>query len=402
MQQQTQGFYVFGPFHLDAGNRLLLRAGEPVPLTLKAVETLLVLVRNAGRVVTKDELMRCVWPDTFVEEGNLAKNVFALRKALGDADDGQEYIETLSKRGYRFRAAVSAPPVSAANLTGKKVSHYRVLQILGAGSMGVVYSAEDLKLGRRVAMKFLPEELAADAGALSRFEREARAVSALDHPNICVIHEFGEHAGQPFLVMPLLEGQTLRERIEAGPTPEDELLRIGLQVTEGLESAHQNGIIHRDIKPANLFVTKRGEVRILDFGVAKLLGSSDEGYAELGSAYQNVELTRTGARLGTASYMSPEQIRGEKLDARSDLFSLGLVLYEMATGQRAFPGGTVAAVHESILIRTPPPARTVNPQVAPRLEAILDKALQKDRDRRYQRAAELGADLRADACAPVH
>jgi DNA-binding winged helix-turn-helix (wHTH) protein len=149
MQQQTQGFYIFGPFHLDAGNRLLLRAGEPVPLTLKAVETLLVLVENAGRVVTKDELMRSVWPDTFVEEGNLAKNVFALRKALGDADDGREYIETLPKRGYLFRVAVSAPPASAANLSGRKVSHYRVLQILGAGSMGVVYSAEDLKLGRR-------------------------------------------------------------------------------------------------------------------------------------------------------------------------------------------------------------------------------------------------------------
>jgi len=276
-----------------------------------------------------------------------------------------------------------------------------VLEVLGGGGMGIVYKAEDMKLGRRVAMKFLPEEFAADSMALQRFEREARAASALDHPNICTIHEFGEHDGQPFIVMQLLEGQTLRERIETGqPLVGRELLDLATQIVEGLSAAHRSGIIHRDIKPANIFLTTRGEAKILDFGVAKLTdigepldatsAGSDKGFLSpivLG-------LTVTGKTLGTASYMSPEQVRGEKLDARTDLFSFGLVLYEMATARRAFPGDTATRVHEAILREKQLSPRELNPGLLSGLEKIIGKCLEKDRESRYQTAADLLADLK--------
>jgi serine/threonine protein kinase/dipeptidyl aminopeptidase/acylaminoacyl peptidase len=272
-----------------------------------------------------------------------------------------------------------------------------------------VYKAEDLKLGRPVALKFLPEELATDAVAHGRFEREARAASALDHPNICAIYEFGEHDGQPFIVMQFLEGQTLRDYVRTGPyngkpLPTSELLELAVQITDGLEAANQKGIVHRDIKPANIFITHRGEAKILDFGLAKLVegdrvAAATEPDMDGGpppfnpSATPSLNLTRTGAAVGTASYMSPEQVRGEKLDARTDLFSCGLVLYEMATGQQAFAGDTAAEIHEGILCRNALPARHLNPGLPLKLEGIIAKALEKDRDARYQQASEMHADL---------
>ncbi|MGC1452350.1 MAG: winged helix-turn-helix domain-containing protein, partial [Candidatus Sulfotelmatobacter sp.] len=254
MSQKAKHFYTFGQFQLDPSEWVLTLDGKSVPLAPKAFEALVVLVENAGHLVDKDDLMKRLWPDSFVEEGNVAKHVSLLRNVLSEATNGREYIETVPKRGYRFvvdvrevsdaEADPSAQTVPSANLNGKKVSHYRVLEVLGGGGMGVVYEAEDLKLNRRVAIKFLPEELGNDPKAVERFEREARAASALDHPNICSIYEFGEHEGQPFIVMQLLEGQTLRERIgvesqPGQPMPVNELLDLAIQITKGLEAAHQ-------------------------------------------------------------------------------------------------------------------------------------------------------------------
>jgi serine/threonine protein kinase/Tfp pilus assembly protein PilF len=409
MTLQAHHFYAFGSFRWDCEKRVLVRDGRPVPLAPKIAELLSVLVANAGHLVEKDELMTRVWPDAFVEEGNLNKNVAVLRKVLGEWDSGREYIETVPKRGYRFVAPVREvthaegtprPEASAGStLLGSKVSHYRVLEILGGGGMGVVYKAEDLKLGRRVALKFLPEELGKDAKALERFEQEARAASALDHPNICAIHEFGEQQGQPFMVMPLLEGHNLRDRIAARSAPfaTEELLNLAVQIADGLEAAHEKGIIHRDIKSANIFVTNRGEAKILDFGLAKLTspGNLETHLYEETSPVpgRDLTLTRTGMALGTAAYMSPEQVRGEMLDARTDLFSFGLVLYEMATGRQAFDGETAAVIHEAILHSIPILARQLNPDVPPKLEDIIHKCLQKDRSLRYQSATDIGTDL---------
>jgi serine/threonine protein kinase/TolB-like protein/Tfp pilus assembly protein PilF len=301
-------------------------------------------------------------------------------------------------------------------LTGETISHYHILDGLGGGGMGLVYRAEDIKLGRRVALKFLPEESVKDPAALGRFEREARSASALEHPNICPIYEFGEHEGQPFLVMQLLEGQTLRDLIaSAGPgKPPLELSRLldlAVQIVEGLDAAHQKGIIHRDIKPANIFITREGQAKILDFGLAKLAsmlsGDVDdsaqnprgEGHGErtlVGTAPMltpDLFLSRTGMAMGTAGYMSPEQVRGEKLDACSDLFSFGLVLYEMATGKRAFAGETGPELQEAILTQMPRPAREVNPELPAKLQEIIRKALEKGPEARYQTASEMHAEL---------
>jgi serine/threonine protein kinase/Tol biopolymer transport system component len=301
-------------------------------------------------------------------------------------------------------------------LVGETISHYHILDGLGGGGMGLVYRAEDLKLGRQVALKFLPEESAKDPVALGRFEREARSASAFEHPNICPVYEFGEHQGRPFLVMQLLEGQTLRELISApGPgNPAmgiEKLLDFAIQITTGLDAAHQKGIIHRDIKPANIFVTRQGQAKILDFGLAKLFSvvsaigedskpdHGDDAETE-GTPSGTLPLTtpdpflsRTGVAMGTAGYMSPEQARGEKLDARTDLFSLGLVLYEMATGQRAFKGDTGTRLHDAILKQLPTPTRQLNPNLPAKLEKIIHRALKKDREARYQTASEMRADL---------
>src|SRR6266849_5271820 len=280
-------------------------------------------------------------------------------------------------------------------MLNETIAHYRVLRQLGKGGMGIVYEAEDTKLGRRVALKFLPEATHRDPQALERFLREARAASALNHPGICTIHAIEEHDGRTFIAMELLEGQTLDKLIPLGSLPVPRTIDMGIQLADALDAAHKKGIIHRDIKPANIFVTERGAVKILDFGLAKLL---PEHHANLaGETLDDPEtllLTSPGTAVGTISYMSPEQARGEELDARSDLFSLGGVLYQMATGKQPFPGTTSAVVFDNILHNAPVAPVTLNPSVPAELERIINKALEKDREVRYQVAAELRADLK--------
>ncbi len=410
----------FADFEVNPRSGALRRNGSKIKLQDQPFQILVLLLERRGEVVSREEIRQKLWTaDTFVDFDNgLNIAVKKLRIALGDDADAPAYIETLPRRGYRFIAPVTRtqePPAEANGLVGKKVSHYRVLEVIGGGGMGLVYKAEDLKLGRRVALKFLPEELATDSITLQRFDREARTASSLNHPHICTIYEVEEHEGQPFIVMELLEGETLRDRLAAseGPLALEQMLDIALQVTDGLVHAHERGIIHRDIKPANIFITNKGVCKILDFGIAKLLvmGEKEEAapadvilseerndeskdpyrrqdlkgigvprlavqpqVRSLGMTNKNLTgdagepkppahatLTVTGLAMGTAGYMSPEQVRGEKLDARTDIFSFGLVLYEMATGRRAFSGETAAVVHEAIVNDTAVPVRELNP-----------------------------------------
>jgi serine/threonine protein kinase/tetratricopeptide (TPR) repeat protein len=421
----------FGAFELDLTTGELRSVssanGEPtVLLREQPFQVLQMLIERAGKLVTREDIKRKLWPDdTIVDfDNSINVSIRILRKAVGDTAEAPHYIETLARRGYRLMVPVewlesavttpeqhpttpaTTPSLAVQSLIGKKVSHYRVIDIIGGGGMGMVYRAEDLKLSRMVALKFLPEELASDAVALQRFEREARTASALSHSNICTIHGIEEHEGQPFIVMELLEGETLRTRmaaLEPKALPFDEFFGIAMQVCRGLEAAHEKGIIHRDIKPANIFLCKSGGVKILDFGLAKLAGDqvglekaeAADSSAPVASSSDGLKkgLTRTGTTAGTAGYMSPEQVGHEELDTRTDIFSFGLVLYEMAAGQRAFTGETVVDLHEAILHQTPVPARVRNPMLPRGFDVVFSKALEKDRQQRYQSATALRNDL---------
>ncbi|HET6983852.1 MAG TPA: protein kinase, partial [Myxococcaceae bacterium] len=417
-----------GSFEIDlrSGELRSLEPDSPsgtVLLREQPFQILRMLIERGGKLVTRAEIKKALWPNDTVVDFDHGINVAigVLRRALGDSAANPRYIETLGRRGYRLLPSVewspsrsgvngtaagapASPPRALGELIGMKVGHYRVLEVLGGGGMGMVYKAEDLKLGRRVALKFLPVELASDSIALARLEREARTASALNHPNICTIFDIEEYSGQKFIAMELLEGETLMQRLAASapdPIPRQEAVDIAIQICAGLQAAHEKGIVHRDVKPGNIFLTTRGPAKILDFGVAKLIATGDpasDTEAEQDSAPVSPAtqpgLTHPGASVGTRGYMSPEQIRKEPLDARSDLFSLGLVLYEMATGRRASAEDSSTNTDEPS-VGVPPPSRprAVNRAIPGALDAIIRRALETDPARRYPTAAEMGRDL---------
>src|SRR5579859_1833364 len=415
-----------------AGFRLDLRAaelqdesGKTARLPDQPFRILKTLLEHPGEVVTREELRKCLWPnDTIVEfEHSISAAMNRLRQALSDSADNPHLIETLARRGYRFMVPVqfeAVPPAplslpspnvasqvvpSHEKMIGPSASHYPVLEKLGGGGMGVVYKGLDTRLHRAVALKFLPLEMAEDAAALERFRREAQAASALNHPNICTIYDVGELSLEPgeasepqrFIAMEFLDGQTLERHISGKPLPLQETLDLAIEIADALSAAHSQGVIHRDVKPANVYVTKRGNAKILDFGLAKLTHQrTSEPYSNLSAGPApgaSAGITLLGRAMGTPNYMSPEQVRGEELDARADLFSFGVVLYQMVTGFVPFRGESPEAITDAILHRAPEAPSHLNPNVPLRLEEIILKALEKDCKFRYQFAAEIRTDL---------
>jgi serine/threonine protein kinase/DNA-binding winged helix-turn-helix (wHTH) protein len=448
MSGSISQLYEFGPFRLDPREHLLLRESKPIPLTPKAFDTLLALVENSRHVMSKDELMRRVWPDTYVEESNLAQNISTIRKALGERDDGGHYIETVPKRGYRFvvRAKkVRYEPTSAfaytihglttderhASVTnvgegrktgprlerlanGARLDRYDIISPLGAGGMGEVYLARDVELGRRVALKLLSEQFTRDPVSLKRFVREAKAASALNHPNILTVYEIKSVEGLHFIATEYIEGETISQRIGEGPLEIAVAIDIATQISSALFAAHTSGIVHRDIKPGNIMLRPDGYVKLLDFGVAKLIEPrqsqpDDEPRAEQSSGSSgssgSLRLLRTpyssaatqtdsGLIMGTLDYMSPEQARGLKVDARSDIFSLGVVFYEMIAGHPPFRGNTRTDVLMSLLSHDAPSLGSIRTDVPPMLDAVVSRMLSKEPRDRYQSVAPILADLK--------
>jgi eukaryotic-like serine/threonine-protein kinase len=413
--------YSFGPFRLEVAERRLLRDGAPKSLQPRVFDTLVLLVQNAGHLLTKEELISALWPDTVVEESNLTKNIWTIRKVLGDAD-GSDYIETVPRVGYRFVAAVRAEPAaeispappSAAGpeasplpvrtfgaiaagepqaAISARLGPYTIVAVLGAGAMGTVYRARDERLRRDVAIKILPASLAKDPDRLRRFEREAQSAGALNHPNITAVYDVGSHEEAPYIVTELLEGETLQLRLAAGPLSPVQALDVAAQIADGLAAAHAKGIVHRDLKPANLFLTKEGRVKILDFGLAKL--TQTEGADSRENDPPSAAGTEPGVVLGTIDYMSPEQVLGRLTDGRSDIFSLGSVLYEMLSGRRAFEQPTAPETMIAILKEEPPLLSAAGVSVALEVERILRRCLEKRPADRYRSAPDLAADLRS-------
>ena len=403
-------------FDLDLRAYELRRAGRVLKLERIPMEMLLLLIEERGQLVSRDRIIERIWgKDVFLDTDNsINAAIRKIRQVLKDDPEQPRFVQTITGRGYRFigpvtdvspvaeKPAETPSPTSKTTSVGPGcvVSHYRIREKIATGGMGVVYEAEDLRLGRRVALKCLPENLARDSKALERLLREARTASSLNHPNICTIYEIEEHASGPIIVMELLQGQTLKELMGSGPMEVGQLVDVGMQVAGALEAAHAHGIIHRDIKPANIFVVDPGRVKILDFGLVKLMPThlpEDEGERE--------SLTAEGVIPGTTAYMSPEQVEGEEIDGRSDLFSLGVVLYKMATGEYPFVGKNRVRTMDAILNAKPTPPSKVNPALPASLDTIISKALKKDRNLRYLSAAEMRADLQhlkaTLSCAPA-